>query len=71
MAIWGFGSRRGDFYAVDYAVEGSPKMLSEKVKFKGATDEKSLEGHINSHLAEKHSVPVAQVQVAQIVRILE
>jgi hypothetical protein len=64
MRIFRNGSR-GNLYAVDYTIGDSPTMLHHTFQIANPV---SLEGHINSALAELHDVSVAQVGVYQIVR---
>lgn len=55
----------GNLYAVDYSIGDDPVMHRKTLKIVNPV---SIEGHINSELAEHHSVPVAEIKVSQIVR---
>jgi hypothetical protein len=56
---------RGNLYAVDYSVGDNPQMLSHTLKI---TNPVSLEGHINSALAELHDIPYGNIHIYQVVR---
>jgi hypothetical protein len=68
MAIFG-ANRRGDRYAVSYTIGDEYNVRNDAFDIVNVA---SIEGHINSRLAEKHNVPVAQVHiVGHIIRINE